>query len=76
MQDNNLPVNPNWQQHKPELATLITNHLLVTYDITQDVEGAVTANRPGIVILDEKEKKALIIDITTPMDTNVIKAAT
>eukprot|EP00957_Ditylum_brightwellii_P087130 6631306-Ditylum_brightwellii.AAC.1 len=62
MQDNNILVTPNWQWHKPKLALLITNLLLVTYDMTQEVEGMVTANCPDIVILDEKEKKPLIID--------------
>eukprot|EP00957_Ditylum_brightwellii_P100460 7657844-Ditylum_brightwellii.AAC.1 len=75
MQDNNVHANPNWQQRKPKLATLITNHLLVTYDMTQEVKGTVAANWPGIVILDEKEKKDLIIDATIPMDINMIKAA-
>eukprot|EP00957_Ditylum_brightwellii_P164604 12532888-Ditylum_brightwellii.AAC.1 len=75
MQDNNVPVNPNWQQYKPKPATLITNQLLVTYGMTQEVEGVVAANCPGIVILDVKEKKALIIDAMIPMDINMIKAA-
>eukprot|EP00957_Ditylum_brightwellii_P175500 13361895-Ditylum_brightwellii.AAC.1 len=75
MQGNNVPANPNLQQHKPKPVTLINNHLSITYDTTQEVEGAVAANPPDIVILDEKEKKALIIDITIPMDINMIKAA-
>eukprot|EP00957_Ditylum_brightwellii_P048042 3648342-Ditylum_brightwellii.AAC.1 len=75
MQDNNVPVNPNGQQHKPKPATLITNQLLGTYNITQEAEGMVAANCPDIVILDEKEKKALIINVTIPMDINMIKAA-
>eukprot|EP00957_Ditylum_brightwellii_P041145 3114758-Ditylum_brightwellii.AAC.1 len=75
MQDNNIPGNPNWQTHKPKLVMLITNQLLVTYDMTQEAKGAVTANHPDIVILDEKEKKALIIDVKIPMDINMIKAA-
>eukprot|EP00957_Ditylum_brightwellii_P157696 12002891-Ditylum_brightwellii.AAC.1 len=75
MQDNNIPVNPNWQQHKPKPATLTTNQLLVTYDMDQEVEGTVAVNCPDIVILDEKEKKALIIDVMIPMDFNIFKAA-
>eukprot|EP00957_Ditylum_brightwellii_P196752 14990479-Ditylum_brightwellii.AAC.1 len=75
MQDNNIPANPNWQKHKPSLVMLITNQLLVIYNMTQEVENAVEANRPDIVVLDEKEKRALIIDVTIPMDINMIKAA-
>ena len=75
MQDNNVHVNLNCQWHKPKPVTLITNQLLVTYDMTQEVESAVTENCTDIVILDEKEKKALIIDVMIPMDINMIKAA-
>eukprot|EP00957_Ditylum_brightwellii_P144721 11024557-Ditylum_brightwellii.AAC.1 len=63
------------KKHKSKQTTLITNQLLVTYDMTQDVENMVEANRPYIVVLDEKEKKAFIIDITIPMDINMMKAA-
>eukprot|EP00957_Ditylum_brightwellii_P182739 13918776-Ditylum_brightwellii.AAC.1 len=54
---------------------LISNQLLVTYDMTQEVDNTVGANRPDIVVLDEKECKSLIIDVTVPMDINMIKAA-
>eukprot|EP00957_Ditylum_brightwellii_P211010 15365662-Ditylum_brightwellii.AAC.1 len=75
LQDYNVAVNPNWWKHKPKPATLINNQLLVTYDMTQEVDKAVKANRPDIVVLDEKERKALIINATVPMDINMIKAA-
>eukprot|EP00957_Ditylum_brightwellii_P060521 4595240-Ditylum_brightwellii.AAC.1 len=39
------------------------------------MEGTVTANCPNIVILDEEEKKALIIGVIVSMDINMIKAA-
>eukprot|EP00957_Ditylum_brightwellii_P055849 4231651-Ditylum_brightwellii.AAC.1 len=54
---------------------LISNQLLVTYGMTQEVDNTVEANRPDIVVLDEKECKALIIDVTVPMGINMIKAA-
>eukprot|EP00957_Ditylum_brightwellii_P194476 14811929-Ditylum_brightwellii.AAC.2 len=75
MQGNNIPVNTNQKNHKLKPATLITNQLLVTYDMTQKVESVVEANQPDIVILDEKVYTALIIDVTVPMDINMIKAA-
>ena len=49
--------------------------MLVTYDLKQEVDNAVEANRSDIVVLDEKERKALIIDVTVLMDINMIKAA-
>eukprot|EP00957_Ditylum_brightwellii_P044885 3404270-Ditylum_brightwellii.AAC.1 len=75
IQDNNVPVNTNWPKHKPKLATLITNQLSVTYNMTQEMENAVEVNCPDIVVLDEKKKRALSIDVTTLIDINMIKVA-
>eukprot|EP00957_Ditylum_brightwellii_P137821 10507324-Ditylum_brightwellii.AAC.1 len=58
IQDTNVHVNPNWQNHKPKSATLITNQLSVTYSMIKEVESAVEANQPDIVILDEKTRMA------------------
>eukprot|EP00957_Ditylum_brightwellii_P069813 5301295-Ditylum_brightwellii.AAC.1 len=74
LQDYNVAVNPNWRKHKPNPATLISNQLSVTYDMTQEVDNVVKVNRHDIVVLDEKEHKALIIDATILMDINMIKA--
>eukprot|EP00957_Ditylum_brightwellii_P010937 828643-Ditylum_brightwellii.AAC.1 len=43
--------------------------------MTQEVDNAIETNRPDIVVLDEKECKALIINVTVLMDINMIKAA-
>eukprot|EP00957_Ditylum_brightwellii_P077452 5885083-Ditylum_brightwellii.AAC.1 len=73
--NHNIPVNPNWRKHKLIPAVLISNQVSVIYDLKQDVENAVEANRPDIVVLNEQECKALIIDVTVPMNINMIKAA-
>eukprot|EP00957_Ditylum_brightwellii_P089728 6833997-Ditylum_brightwellii.AAC.1 len=75
LQDYNIAINHNWWKHKPKPVTLISNQLSVTYDMTQEVDTAVKANRPDIVVLDEKEHRALFIDVMVPMDINMIKAA-
>ena len=75
LQDFHIPVNKDWRKHKPKPAVLISNKISVSYDLTQEVDGAVEANRPDIVVLDEKEGRALFIDVTIPMDINMIKAA-
>eukprot|EP00957_Ditylum_brightwellii_P069036 5240714-Ditylum_brightwellii.AAC.1 len=38
------------------------------------IDHTVAANRPGIILLDEKKKTALLIDMTCPMDVNMITA--
>eukprot|EP00957_Ditylum_brightwellii_P208321 15356826-Ditylum_brightwellii.AAC.2 len=48
LQDYNTAVNPNWHKHKPKPTTLIPNQLSGTYDMTQEVDNMVEANRPGI----------------------------
>jgi hypothetical protein len=75
MQDNRLPVNPNWHAHKPSPAICMTDKITLMYDMTQEVDGAAGGNRPDIVLLDEKNKYALLIDVTIPMDINMVKAA-
>eukprot|EP00957_Ditylum_brightwellii_P141594 10786672-Ditylum_brightwellii.AAC.1 len=39
LQDYNIAVNHNWWKHTPKPATLISNQLLVTYDMTQEVDN-------------------------------------
>eukprot|EP00957_Ditylum_brightwellii_P209900 15363786-Ditylum_brightwellii.AAC.1 len=45
LQDYNIAVNPNWWTHKPKPPTLISNQLSVTYNMTQEVDNVVEANR-------------------------------
>eukprot|EP00957_Ditylum_brightwellii_P053850 4079874-Ditylum_brightwellii.AAC.1 len=45
------------------------------YNMTQKVDHAVSANRPDLVILDEEKNTALLIDVTCPMDINMVSAA-
>eukprot|EP00957_Ditylum_brightwellii_P188338 14338150-Ditylum_brightwellii.AAC.1 len=75
LQDYNVAVNPNGWKHKPKPAMLISNQLLVTYNMTQEVDKVGEASTPDVVVLDEEECRALIIDVTVPMDINMIKAA-
>eukprot|EP00957_Ditylum_brightwellii_P027875 2106239-Ditylum_brightwellii.AAC.1 len=75
LQDFHIPINPNWQKHKPKPVVLISNQVSVMYDLKQEVDNAVEANRPDIVVLGEKEGMALIIDVTILMDINMVKAA-
>eukprot|EP00957_Ditylum_brightwellii_P010416 787545-Ditylum_brightwellii.AAC.1 len=75
LQDHYIPINPNWQKHKPKPAVLISNQVVVTYDLKQEVDNADEANRPDIIVFDEKECRALIIDVTVLMGINMIKAA-
>eukprot|EP00957_Ditylum_brightwellii_P004807 366515-Ditylum_brightwellii.AAC.1 len=45
------------------------------YYMTQKVDHAISANRPDLVILDEEQKTALLINVTCPMDINMVSMA-
>eukprot|EP00957_Ditylum_brightwellii_P095508 7275401-Ditylum_brightwellii.AAC.1 len=74
MQDNNVPVNPNLQKHKPKPAMLITNQLSVPYNVTQEVENVVEANCPDIVILDEKYSRYDLPELGRPAHKSITKS--
>eukprot|EP00957_Ditylum_brightwellii_P181815 13850795-Ditylum_brightwellii.AAC.1 len=63
-------------QHELKPAILITNKVTLMYDMAQEVEGAVEANCLGIVLLHKKDRKALLIFFTVPIDINIIKVTT
>eukprot|EP00957_Ditylum_brightwellii_P022281 1681434-Ditylum_brightwellii.AAC.1 len=45
------------------------------YNMTQLVDHAVAANRPGIVFHNEKKRTALLIDVTCLIDVNMVTVA-
>eukprot|EP00957_Ditylum_brightwellii_P106892 8154916-Ditylum_brightwellii.AAC.1 len=45
------------------------------YSMTQRVDNAIAANCPALVVLDKKKRTALLIDVTCPMDINIVTAA-
>ena len=51
----------------------MSNEVKIVWDQLIAFDRAVVANRPDILIHDKKRKKAYIIDISCPCDTNVKK---
>eukprot|EP00957_Ditylum_brightwellii_P096096 7321351-Ditylum_brightwellii.AAC.1 len=47
----------------------------LVYAMIQKVDHVVSANRPDLVILDEEKKTALLINVTCPMNINMVFAA-
>eukprot|EP00957_Ditylum_brightwellii_P118979 9074483-Ditylum_brightwellii.AAC.1 len=45
------------------------------HNMTQCVDHAVATNRSNIILLDEKKRTALLIDVTCPIDVNMVTAA-
>ena len=62
----------NWFRHEPA-EVMINKKVEVVYDQAIMTSRPVGANRPDILIKDLGNKKAYIIDISCPVDTNVGK---
>eukprot|EP00957_Ditylum_brightwellii_P210013 15364474-Ditylum_brightwellii.AAC.2 len=76
LQDVQLPVLPNWHQHKvvktPSIC--LEKGRTLMYNMTQQVDHAVATNHPDIVLLDEKKRTALLINVTCHIDVNIVTA--
>ena len=62
----------NWFRHKP-MDVVLRNNVEIIYDQFIATSRPIGANRPDIIIKDVANKKAFIIDISCPVDTNVNK---
>eukprot|EP00957_Ditylum_brightwellii_P144990 11043022-Ditylum_brightwellii.AAC.1 len=76
--DAQQPVVPNcWHHHKSAETPSICldKGRTLMYNMKQRVEHTIATNHPGIVLLDETKKMALLINMTCPMDVNMVTAA-
>ena len=62
----------NWHSHRPK-EVIRTNNVEILYDQILSTDRPIGANRPDIVIKDKLARKAYVIDISCPCDTNVFK---
>eukprot|EP00957_Ditylum_brightwellii_P031595 2395913-Ditylum_brightwellii.AAC.1 len=75
LQDHYVPVSNTWHTHDPHPATEISYHITLHYDMTLEVDYGVGTNFRAIVIWDLAKKCASFIDVTVPMNINMVKAA-
>ena len=68
----NLPTGDNWFRHEPPEVSM-NDKCEIIYDQCIAATRPIGANRPDIIIKDKMHKKALIIDVSCPVDTNVGK---
>ena len=67
-----LPCGKNWYIHKP-VDVIINQSVEIIYDQVISTDRPIGANRPDIIVKDVAKKKALIIDVSCPCDTNLVK---
>ena len=70
-----MEVGKNWFMHNPP-DVVIDKDVEIIYDQVIMTTRPIGANRPDIIIKDRNQKKAIIIDVACPVDTNVGKKET
>ena len=67
-----MDIGANWFKHKPKEVVMGKN-VEIIYDQLISTTRPIGANRPDLIIKDMARKKAFIIDISCPVDTNIKK---
>jgi hypothetical protein len=67
-----IPVTDKVYEHKPEQVQSSAD-ATVLWDMTIHTDRTITANRPDIVVKDNAKRTCYILDISVPMDCNVVK---
>lgn len=70
-----VPVVEKYYLHEPDKVVKTENQVIM-WDHAVTTDRKVVANRPDIIVLDNKRKACLIIDIAIPDDVNVSKKET
>ena len=69
-QNFHLPCAAKWYEHKPPQVGE-NDKVTILWDFTINTDRTIQANRPDIVIKNNKQKTYLMIDMTVPTDRNV-----
>ena len=70
-----IEVKERWYEHEPK--TVSENDSVTTLgDMLIHTDGTIAANTPDIVLKNKKDKTCLLIDMTTPLDTNTLVKTT
>ena len=65
-----FPAADKWYEHNPEKMTE-NETATILRDMPLNTDKEIKANRPDIIIKDKKEKKCIMIDMSTPSEKNV-----
>ena len=67
---NGLEHAEKWYEHVPE-GVVENEEVKVLWDINVQCDNVIEARRPDIIVIDQKERKGIIIDIAVPADVRV-----
>lgn len=63
-------VSKHWYEHRPAPVTEIED-VTILWDYTIHTDRKIEANRPDIIVKNQKEKTCLLIDMACPADCNI-----
>ena len=64
-----IEVKDRWYEHEPTTVTE-KNNITILWDMPIHTTRTIAANRPDIVLKNNKHNNYLIIDMTVPLDAN------
>ena len=64
-----------WYEHEPKTVTE-NDSVTILWDMPIHTDRTIAANRLDIVLKNKKDKTCLLIDMTTPLDTNTLVKTT
>ena len=67
----NLEKSDKWYLHNPQTVTENVNHKLI-WDMNIQCDNIIVERKPDIVIVNEMEKTAIIIDVAIPGDKRIL----
>ena len=68
---NGLSSKNQWYDVEPQ-PIVENNEIKVLWDFTIQTDKEITAIRPDIVLMNKKDKAALLVDIAVPRDDNIV----
>ena len=66
----NFEAGDKWYEHEPE-SVLENEDYKILWDISIHTDHAIEAQRPGLVVVDKKERSCKIIDFAVPGDSRI-----
>ena len=66
-----IEVKERWYEHEPKTVTW-NESVTIPWDMPIHTDRTIAVNRPDIVLKNKKDKTCLLIDMTTPLDTNTL----
>eukprot|EP00957_Ditylum_brightwellii_P062569 4748084-Ditylum_brightwellii.AAC.2 len=72
LKDRKHPMLARWEDHKPPKTMVLSDNTMITWGKPTLMDKHVEANRPDIVLIEEGQSHTRLIDISIPLDANIV----